>query len=274
LEFVKRALRRRWPEAEYAALLEFTTGYGPRSGGLRRPHWNLLIKGVPAEAAEEAGAAVFPIWCRQVDALPDKQHASAIYAPEGLVRYMAKHFSKSSQAPPEGFRGQRFNCSRGYFTGCSRATARARARDSLSLKRALWRARQAQPDASAHDVELNGQLAYRLALSTRWVLATSSGARISRESIVLPGAADRMRARYRAADLAAGLSPAWADALAAAVVSPGARSAVSVAPDSPRAAGDAEGSSDVDGPAGLEGAGDSPASSGPLFAQSEHTYDP
>jgi hypothetical protein len=215
-----------------------------------------------------------------VDAEIPAQHVSAIESSAGVLRYVAKHFTKSSQAPPEGFRGQRFNCSRGYFTGCSRATARARARDSVSLKRALWRARQADVDASAHDVELNGQLAHRLALSTRWVLATASGARISRESIVLPGSAERMRARFRAGDLGVGLSPAWADALAAAVVSsapvgaPGARSAVSGAGDSPRAVGNAPGSSDVDGPAGLEGAGVAAASSEPLWTESEHTYDP
>src|SRR3954470_17776219 len=41
-EKLMKALRRRWPSCEYTALVEFTTGYGPRSGGRRRPHWNLL----------------------------------------------------------------------------------------------------------------------------------------------------------------------------------------------------------------------------------------
>lgn len=175
LEYVKRGLRKRWPDAEYSALLEFTTGYGPRSGGKRRPHWNLLIKGVPAAALEEAQAVVVASWCRNVDALPAGQYVDCIGDGVALLKYVALHFQKASQKPPPGFTGQRFNCSRGYFTGCTRATARARARESLRLKRELWKHALVLDDA--HEIELAAQLAHRRNAQTRWTLCTASGAR-------------------------------------------------------------------------------------------------
>jgi hypothetical protein len=196
LRLVKRALKRRWPAAEYAGLLEFTTGYGPRSGGKRRPHWNLMFKGIPASDADAAGEVAARIWCRHVDAEEHAQHASAIRDGEGLMKYLAEHFNKTSQAPPAGFKGQRFNCSRGYFTGCSRATARARAAESLRLKREVWRASRATDlagaklNGSAHDVELAAQLAYRLAIATRWVLATDSGVQCDRNAFLPPALRD------------------------------------------------------------------------------------
>lgn len=138
LECVKRALRRRWPDAEYASLLEFMTGYGERSGGKRRPHWNLRFKGVPAAALytgcieqrecdqlhDSARKQTCPtgvaarVWCEHVDAERHVQRGRAIYAYGGLVKYLGLHLNKASQQPPAGFTGQRFNCSRGYFTGC------------------------------------------------------------------------------------------------------------------------------------------------------------
>jgi len=169
--FVLRALRRRWSAAEYACLLEFTTGYGPRSGGKRRPHWNLLLKGIPAEAADQAREVVARTWARNVDAEAGVQYVESIENAQALMRYVAQHFQKESQTPPRGFTGQRFNCSRGYFTGMTRAEARARAQASLRRKRAIWRA--TRPDTpsesvshrvsevSAHDAELVAELAER-----------------------------------------------------------------------------------------------------------------
>lgn len=191
LQQVLRALRRRWPRAQYACLVEFTTGYGERSGGLRRPHWNLVLKGVPAEDAHLVLAVAAPVWCRHVDAAPAAQHASSVRAAGALMKYLALHFQKSSQAPPAGFTGQRFNCSRGYFTCGTRAVARARARESLRLKREVWRASQLLEDA--YDVELQAQLAYRRARSTRWVLASASGARLSTAAVPKTTLTDRLR---------------------------------------------------------------------------------
>lgn len=139
-ELVLRRLRQRWPNVEYACLLEFTTGYGPRSGGLRRPHWNLLLKGIPVEAIDQAREVIVRIWCDHVDALPAGQYVGPIQEAGGLMRYIALHFQKESQSPPEGFRGQRFNCSRWYFTGMTRVEARGAAKESLWEKRQLHRA--------------------------------------------------------------------------------------------------------------------------------------
>jgi hypothetical protein len=188
---VTRAVRRRWPDAEYACLLEYTTGYGERSGGRRRPHWNLAWKGIPDGSHEAAHSLIARIWCQHVDAEPTGQKSTTIYSAENLFRYIALHFMKESQKPPAGFKGQRFNCSLRYFTGCTRATARARARDSLGLKRELWRAARLHDDA--YEIELAAQLAHRRNISTRWTLASETGARLGLEPIG-PELVDRLRA--------------------------------------------------------------------------------
>jgi len=187
LRLAKRALRRRWPGAEYAAMLEFTTGYAATSSGLRRPHWNLLVKGVPAADAKEAGEVAARIWCRHVDAEPAAQFSGSIYAAGGLMRYMAQHFQKASQEPPEGFTGQRFNCSLAYFTGCTRAVARRRAKEALAIKRELWKAQRV--DADAYDVELRAHEAHQRSLSTVWTLASATGSRLG--TAIIDGAPTR-----------------------------------------------------------------------------------
>lgn len=137
-ECLQRAIRRRWPDAEIANLREFTTGYGPRSGGARRPHWNLLTKGVPRDQVEEFESLVKRVWCARVDAEPDAQHVGTVYEAGGLSRYLGLHFLKESQAPPKGWRGHRFTSSRGYFAEGAKA-ARERARESLRLKTEVWK---------------------------------------------------------------------------------------------------------------------------------------
>jgi hypothetical protein len=138
---VQRAVKRRWPAAEFAWQVEFTTGYGPRSGGQRRPHWNLLVKGVPAGSLDALREVVVPVWCAREDALPAGQYVGSIYAEGGLMRYLALHFQKQSQAPPLGWRGHRFMHSRGYFAeGIS--TVRDRAREQLRYRRVVWKLEQ------------------------------------------------------------------------------------------------------------------------------------
>lgn len=132
-----KALRRRWPGVEVANMREFTTGYGPRSSGRRRPHWNLLLKGVPAGALEEVRAVSGRVWCKHVDALPERQHAGLVYDSGGLGRYLALHFQKESQAPPKGWRGHRFTSSRGYFPDGVKV-AREKAREAMAVERAVF----------------------------------------------------------------------------------------------------------------------------------------
>ena len=147
---VMRAVKRRWPEAEYAALVEFTTGYGPRSGGRRRPHWNLLLKNVPADAIEELREVVVRVWCDRVDAKPAGQFVGPVAEAGGLMRYLALHFQKESQAPPLGWKGHRFMHSRGYFAeGITEVRKRAQAQ--LRYRREVWKLENA---AAAAGVEL------------------------------------------------------------------------------------------------------------------------
>jgi hypothetical protein len=138
-EVLLRALRRRWPDCEYAALVEFTTGYGPRSGGRRRPHWNLLLKGVPREDMQRVQDVVRDVWCGRENAKPKAQFVGEVGEVGGLLRYIALHFQKESQAPPPGWRGHRFLKSRGYLSTTT-PEAREAARRSLRHKRELWRA--------------------------------------------------------------------------------------------------------------------------------------
>jgi len=151
---VMRALRREWPEARYGCHVEYTTGDAERSGGDRRPHWNLLFKGIPAEDFEAAGEVIVSEWCRRVPtAAPEAQYVGAVRNEGGLIRYLSQHFGKVSQRPPEGFHGHRFVCSRD-FLWLPTPDARAAARESLAAGRRLWKACQLLQDGgSAEDVE-------------------------------------------------------------------------------------------------------------------------
>lgn len=139
---VLRAARESFPEAECATLVEYTTGYGDRAGGKRRPHWNFTWKGV--EDAEKLHAVILDPWLRHVDATR-KAHAfdrcvRPIHEMGGLSRYLADHLTKESQRPPKGFRGHRFRTSRGYLAE-PLPQAREKARDALRLRRELWKLR-------------------------------------------------------------------------------------------------------------------------------------
>jgi hypothetical protein len=59
------------------------------------------------------------------------------------------------------------------------ATARARARESLRLKRELWKATES--GANAHDAELQAHEALQLAARTVWVLTNDRGARVGEQ---------------------------------------------------------------------------------------------
>jgi hypothetical protein len=138
-EKLLKALRRRWPETQAACLVEFTTGYAPTAGGERRPHWNVLLKGIPAAWLDEVREIARRVWCAHVDALPEYQHGAPVNEAGGLMRYLALHFLKESQAPPKGWRGHRLTLTRGYLWRPT-AEARQEARAALRLKRELWRA--------------------------------------------------------------------------------------------------------------------------------------
>ena len=165
---VLRALKRRWPDLEAAWVLEFTTGYGKRSGGARRPHWNALLKGVGPEDVDQVADVVERVWCSRVDATAAGQFVGEIAGAGGLMRYLALHFQKESQAPPPGWRGHRFTATRGYLSQPTPA-AREQARRALRFKRELWRARRAGW-TDPGDVELAAREAMAIADATDWEL--------------------------------------------------------------------------------------------------------
>jgi hypothetical protein len=135
------AARKGLGRPEYLCIVEFTTGYGPRSSGLRRPHWNVLLKGVPIEFLGELRPLVVETWCKGVDADPEAQHVDTVTEAGGLMRYLALHFLKESQVPPRGWKGHRVIKSRGYFSD-GVDTTREEAKRSLAVKREVWKLEQ------------------------------------------------------------------------------------------------------------------------------------
>jgi hypothetical protein len=167
IEQVTRSVRKRWPEFEMATLIEFTTGYGPRSGGVRRAHGNCFVRGVPTEDADELQERVGRVWCPRMEARPEQQRVYLVDEDKGgmrgLTRYVAMHFLKADQAPPKGWRGQRFRATAGYFNR-PRWELRRDARESLRVSRTLHRLLQAGRDVDELDAELARQRAMRFEL--------------------------------------------------------------------------------------------------------------
>jgi hypothetical protein len=162
-----RAVRQRWPEAQRAQLIEFTTGMGRNAGGERRPHWNDTWKGVPRDEADELQERLAWAWCKLVDAEPQAQHVQPISETGGLMRYLALHFQKESQQPPHGWRGHRFRTTRGYLA-VPLEHARSQARDALRMRRELWRAERA--GYTGQDALAVAQAAFDTAASLDWSL--------------------------------------------------------------------------------------------------------
>jgi hypothetical protein len=137
---VQRTLRREIDGYQAAWLLEFTTGRAERSGGLRRPHFNALTKGVDSDDhAAIVRQVIDDVWCPRQGATSAAQYVAPVQEMGGLTRYLALHFLKERQAPPHGWRGHRFSATRGYFW-LPTPQARKLAQDSLVNKRELWRA--------------------------------------------------------------------------------------------------------------------------------------
>jgi hypothetical protein len=127
---LRRGLRERWPDVRWAVLTEFQ-----KRGAL---HLNQLVKGVPLEDREEFHERIVQLWCSRVDALPTAQWSDAMSDAVGVVQYVTLHFMKPAQAPPIGWRGHRFSCTRDYLVRPA-SVMREEARQSLRLKRLLHR---------------------------------------------------------------------------------------------------------------------------------------
>lgn len=162
-----RSLRKRYPGLEFAWLWELTTGYGDRSGGKRRLHGNVMLKGCDFDHGV-LREHIELHWCRREKASLQAQHVGSIDNAGGLMRYLALHFQKESQAPPIGWKGHRFQTSRGYLWEPT-PKARELARHSLRLKREIWRAEDR--GETPHDAQLSAHEAMQLSAATTWRMA-------------------------------------------------------------------------------------------------------
>lgn len=177
-EAVMRSLKRRWPAVEYAALVEFTTGYAATSGGKRRPHWNLLLKGIPAEDVDQARDVICRVWCAREQARPEAQHVGTVTNAGGLMRYIAHHFQKESQRPPRGWKGHKLLHSRGYLWTAT-AAAREAARESLRAKRDLHSAER--HGATGVELELDAAAARATRRATSWLCVNVTALALQRD---------------------------------------------------------------------------------------------
>ena len=130
LQAVRRAGRALWPALRWFVSVEFT-----QAGRL---HVNLLVKGVPLEELGSFSETVRRVWCARTDALPVAQCIKPISEVGGIVKYVALHFLKESQAPRSGWRGHRTSQTRDYLVRPA-SVMRGEARSALRLKRLLWR---------------------------------------------------------------------------------------------------------------------------------------
>jgi hypothetical protein len=148
---VVKALRRRWPDAEYLAWVEFTTGQGRRSGGHRRIHWHGFLKGIPSDSMPEAEALARRVWQLRTGA--HVVQAEPIRTMRAAIHYLALHHLKPGQAPPEWWQGRRIRPSRGYWSRSS-GELRAEARFNLAERvRLMVATAELGDEASALDVE-------------------------------------------------------------------------------------------------------------------------
>lgn len=157
-----RAVRRRWPSAEWFVQVEFQ-----QRGAL---HLNLLVKGVPAADGAELLELLSARWCARVDAEPVGQWIGEVSNEGGLAKYLGKrlgHGLKAEQAPPIGWRGHRTSQTGGYFNR-SIAELRQEAR-AVFRHRALIR-RAIEAGHEAHDAELVAAELEAIADATTWRL--------------------------------------------------------------------------------------------------------
>jgi len=135
LSKLRKGLKSRWPDIEWAKTAEMQ-----KRGAL---HLNLLVKGVPVEDLEELRERICELWCSRVDAEAQSQFVGKVSDGEGLVRYTTLHFLKPEQAPPKGFKGHRFSCTRGYLVRPA-AVMREEAKRSLKLRALIWKGRSGE----------------------------------------------------------------------------------------------------------------------------------
>jgi hypothetical protein len=176
VEQVIKALRRRWPDVEYAVLIEFTTGEAPTSGHLRRIHAHGLLKGVPDDALDQAQELAREIWRARMGA--HRVQLAPLRSCGGIIGYLGGlHHTKAAQRPPAWWRGRTFRASRGYFNRPV-AEVRAAAKSAQAERRRLWAAgRTLGAGATAQEIEWAATLDRERSEAHRWrvVRVTNDG---------------------------------------------------------------------------------------------------
>jgi hypothetical protein len=108
-----RRLRRRFGRVDYFGAIEFTTGRGSRSGGLRRLHGHYLTKGLGAVDPLEVEHLTRDTWRETTGAFVVE--VAHLVTPGAALGYLGLHHRKPEQAPPAEWRGMTERASRGYF---------------------------------------------------------------------------------------------------------------------------------------------------------------
>jgi len=134
---VVRRLRRRYGcQVEYYGSVEFTTGEAETSGGYRRIHQHMVVKGLEGADVLEVERLVRETW-QQVTGAKVVEVAELL-TPGGAIGYLALHHRKPGQAPPEGWRGMVERPSKGYFHRPV-AELRTEAKAQLRVEAIAWR---------------------------------------------------------------------------------------------------------------------------------------
>jgi hypothetical protein len=159
--------RRGCPRIEYLAFIEWTSGQGEKSGGRRRMHAHLLVKGAELGACEVRGPAAVECACEVHSierAMSAEWHAITgdayivearpLRTPAGAIAYLTLHHHKTEQGPPVGWSGRRLRASKGYW---SRPIAELREEARAAVRERRTRARIAAAIARDPVVHADGQ---------------------------------------------------------------------------------------------------------------------
>jgi len=117
--YVWKRLRRHFGRVDYFGSVEWTTGAGTRSGGLRRMHGHYLVKGLAGEDVRLIGGLTREAW----EATTTNAgygawvvDASELMVAGAAIHYLNLHYRKAVQAPPETWRGMVERSSKGYWS--------------------------------------------------------------------------------------------------------------------------------------------------------------
>jgi len=132
----KRLRRRYGRSVEYFGMVEFTSGEGTHSGGYRRIHQHILLKGLPAHVdVLDVERNVRETW--QASTGATRVEVAELRTPGGALGYLALHHKKPKQAPPPDWHGMVERHSLGYFHRPI-AELRQQARQQLRVEAISW----------------------------------------------------------------------------------------------------------------------------------------